>query len=43
MAQVRVFPDEDSLGASLADEIVEGMDAARSLDVRGPGPKRAWC
>jgi glucosamine-6-phosphate deaminase len=30
MTQVRVFPDEDSLGASLADEIAEGIDAARA-------------
>lgn len=30
MTQVRVFPDEDSLGASLADEVIEGIDAARS-------------
>ena len=34
MTQVRVFPDEDRLGASLAVEIVEGIDAARAAGRR---------
>lgn len=34
MTQVRVFPDEDSLGASLAAEIVEGIDASRAAGRR---------
>lgn len=32
MTQVRVFPDEDVLGAALADEIVAGIAAAREAD-----------
>jgi glucosamine-6-phosphate deaminase len=34
MTQVRVFPDEDGLGASLAAEIVEGIDASRAVGRR---------
>lgn len=30
MTQVRVFPDEDGLGAALAGEIVEGIDVSRA-------------
>lgn len=30
MTQVRVFPDEDSPGVSLAGQIVESIDAARA-------------
>lgn len=34
MTQVRVFPDEHSLGASLAGEIIEGVDASRAAGRR---------